>query len=767
MFLFAGCSVTKHLPEGSYLLTKNKVHTSFPDTLHRSWRVSASELERFIPTSQTPNKRIFGMPFFLWVYNLSDTTKNNWWQRTLRKIGEEPVLLDSASTERSRRDMSLYMQSKGFYESNVTDTIKLHKRKASVDYSVTAGEPFKISGVSYLFSDKSLRNIILADSAASLIKPGDRLDRTVMEAERSRVAAYLENLGYYRFSVNNIRYIIDTLGTPHEGHVTINFVQNVVAGQPEDSRIYRIRNVYIDTDYKPMSGTDSVTYDTLYFRGLNFIAPSGVKRNIRYPVIADAITIYQGSIYSREEVRYTSANISNLRYFRNVNILFSDSGEEDDYVTYVGQGGLDSLTDVAEGTLDCYIQCVPMLRQGYKLDVEASTNTNYTGIALQLGYANKNIFKGAEIFDISGRVAYDFTHNSGKKNSYEFGISTSLTYPRALVPFNLNRYSRRYNVSSKVELSFSKQRRPDYDRTLSSLTFGYNWSNGRYTSYTFRPINLSLIKVPWINEDYLNSIKNPYLRNSYTSQMILGMFGSVTYNTQGTGMDQTFTVKGNLETSGNFLNLISVISESRYHYNKDERYYNALGIRYAQYARAEASFVFRQRVRNKGALLWRFLVAGGYAYGNTRSMPFERMIFAGGSTSMRGWQVRTLGPGFVPQQPREFYPNQVGDLKIETTLEQRFPIYGPVYGAIFLDCGNIWSNGKGESDKEARFYFDTFYKQLALNTGLGLRLDFNYFVLRLDWGIQLRNPGWERGHEWIRSLKFSNTALHFGIGYPF
>ncbi len=767
MMISAGCSVASRLPEGSYLLTKNRVDTSFPDTLRRSERVSSSDLMRFIPTTQTPNKRILGIPFFMWVYNLSDSSKNNWWHRTLRRIGQEPVLLDSTATEKSRRDMLLYMQSRGFYDATVTDTVSYRKHKAQVDYSVTAGEPFKISGVSYMFGDKSLRNVILADSVNSLIKAGDLLDRNVMEEERSRVADYLENLGYYRFSVNNIRYLVDTLASPHEGHVTINFVRNVVAGQLEDNRIYRIRNVFVNTNYQPSPVGDSVTYDTVYYQGVNFIAQSGVRRNIRHSVVADAITIYQGSIYSRDEVRYTSANISNLKYFRNVNIIFSEVDEGGDYVTYVGRGDVDSLTSVAEGALDCYIQCMPMLRQGYKVDVEVSSNTNYTGIGLQVGYVNKNIFRGAEVFDINGRIVYDFMHNAGKKNSYEFGISTSLTYPRALVPFNLNRYSRRYNVGTKVELSFSKQRRPDYDRTLSNLSFGYSWGNGRHTNYVFKPINLSLIKVPWINQSYLETINNPYLRNSYTSQMILGMFGSFTFNTQPTGADGTYTIKMNVETSGNFLNLISLASDSRYRHNVDgERYYTALGIRYAQYARAEGSFVFRRRV-DKGALLWRFYLAGGYAYGNTRSMPFERMIFAGGSTSMRGWQVRTLGPGSVPQQSKEFYPHQVGDLKIETNLEQRFPIYGPVNGAIFLDCGNIWYNGRGETDIEARFHFNDFYKQLALNTGLGLRLDFSYFVVRLDWGIQLRNPGWERGHEWIRRFKLSNTALHFGIGYPF
>lgn len=766
--MLCACNVTRKLPESKYLLTKNTIRIEYPDTLPKMERVSPSELERFIPTTQTPNKKIFGAPFFLWVYNLSDTAKSTWFQRTLRRIGEEPILLDSTLTQRSVRDMRLFMNAKGFYDASVSDSVVLKKKKAEVDYSVVAGIPYKISDISYRFQDRSLRNAVLSDTASSLLRVGQLLDRTKMEEERTRIAQNLENLGYYQFSVNNIRYIVDTLQQDYTASVVVNILQNNVANNLENNKIFRIRNIYINSDYDPVAAAaDTIAYDTVQYNGFHYIYRKGVKPNIRPEVLTRAIGIYPNYIYTKTAIDATSYNISNLKYFKNVNILFSETdSEEENYVTFIGNDS-DSLDVTQEGYLDCTILCTPVLKQGYKIEAEASTNANYTGLSLTLGYSNKNIFKGADIFDISLKTAYDFVRAAGKKNSYEIGVSASLTFPRFMVPFKLDRYKKIYNVNSQISLSYNRQQRPDYNRTLSSVAFGYNWSNGKYLSYVFRPINLSLIKVPWISQDYWNSIQNPYLRNSYESQLILGMFGSFNYTTQNTPRIKTISVRVNTETSGNFLNLVSVIRSKARTYRNDENYYKIFGIRYAQYVRSEVNVSFRYKFSEKAALVYRFYAGGGYAYGNTKSMPFERMFFAGGSSSMRGWQVRTLGPGATPEQDDARYPNQVGDLKLETNLEARFPIAGPLRGAVFFDVGNIWSNGKGETNPEARFKFNTFYKQLGFNTGAGLRFDFNYFVLRLDWGIQLHNPGWPAGKRWIQNFKLKNTALHFGIGYPF
>ncbi len=770
MVLFSSCNVTRKLPAGQHLLTKNDISITYPDSLPRKERpVYPDDLRKFIPTRQTPNKRLLGINFFLWIYNLSDTTKHGIFQRFFRKVGEEPVLFDSLSVRQSNKDMRLFMQSAGFYEARVSDTVRYRKKRAFVDYKVSTGIPFKIDSIGYRFDDKSLENIILADTSRSLLKPGSLLSRTVMEQERSRIARMLGNAGYFQFSVNNISYTVDTLSGNYRAKVQINIGRNRNGAEAEDNRIYRIKTIYVIPDYDPARTAAGAAFDTVEYKGYHFIWERGKKQNLRPETIVRALTIYPNLIYSQRTIDYTSSNLTNLKFFKNVNILFRElPADETETVSFIGQEGEESRP-TREGALECTIQCQPILRQGYKVESEISTNANYTGVSLALGYVNKNIFRGAETFDFSVKGAYDFMRATGKKDSYELGFSTSLSFPHLLLPLRVNRRQKLHGVNTRIDVSYSTQRRPDYDRTLSSVSFGYTWTRGRFSNYVFKPISISVINVPWINQAYLNSIQNHYLRNSYQSQLIFGMYGSYSYSTQNTPRINSHALKINAESSGNFLNLLSVMTKAKRVYGAgNDNHYDFLGIRYAQYFRGDLSYVFRHKFNDKGsALVFRLYGGGGRAYGNTRSIPFERMLFAGGSSSMRGWQVRTLGPGGTPEQPDTQYPNQVGDLKLEANMEARFGIFGPLKGALFFDLGNIWSNGKGETNPEARFKLNTFYKQLALNTGIGARFDFNYFILRVDWGIQLRNPGWGAGREWIRSFKFRNTAVHFGIGYPF
>lgn len=776
----AACNVTRKIPDGEYLLTRNRVRILRNDSIPKPDRVSRADMEQFI--KQTPNKRILGFDFYLWLYNLSDTAKNNWKNRWLRRIGEEPVLLDTSLVRRSVRDMDLYLQSVGSFRSSVTDTIRTEGKRAEVDYTVAQSVPYRIGRLSYRFYDKFLEPIVLADTARSLIRPGQTYSRTALEEERQRIVRQLRDQGYYQFSPDNITYVADTAAGDRTVDLTMNVRQreagidkegNIVY---ENHRVYRIREIIVNTQYDPMSLVDSTVrhrYDTLDYHGIRFLR-SGRRTNLRPEVVSRAIDLYPNYLYNESEVKYTHARLVNLKFFRNVSILFSEAeSDPENRVTYVGQGGADTLT-TREGELVCTILCTPMLRQGYKIEGELSTNSNYTGLSLTVGYANKNAFRGAELFDVSVKGVYEFVHAKKKHDSYEIGASTSLTFPRLLLPFRLSRSKRLYNTGTKVEVSISKQRRPDYDRTLSNVSFGYLWSNGRYTNFIFRPIDVNYVKVPWVNQEFLDDIENPYLRNSYQSQLIAGLSASFIYNAQGSPRPVSAAFRLNVETNGNLIGLVSHLTghakEKTVEQNGGtftERYYEIFGIRYAQYVRADLNLSYKFALGEKASLVWRIYAGGGYAYENTHSLPFERMFFAGGSNSMRGWQVRTLGPGNAPETAKNIFPNQVGNIKLETNLEGRFPVIGPLNGAVFFDLGNIWNTGRGNFPAESYFKFNRFYKQLGFNTGLGARFDFGFFLARLDWGLQLHNPDRPAGERWIHKFRFSNTALHFAIGYPF
>lgn len=769
IFIFFGCAPAKKVSEGSYLLRKNNLSLKYSDDVKRSEKsVTSSMLENYIPTSQTPNKRILGAPLYLNAYNLIDSTKHGWFQRIFKKIGEAPIIYDSLTTISSCKEMKMFMQSNGFYYSSISDTTKYKRKKAFVDYKIKSGLPTLISSVKYNFIDKSLEDVIEVDSANSLIKVGVPLSRNILNKESTRIADYLKNMGYYGYSPNNINYLVDTLKEQRKAAITVNIRSSNSKSSDGSSDIYRIRNIYVNSDFSPIK-TDSIKHDTSIYKGIYIINKRGTKQNIRPEVLTSVLTIYPNYIYSKEEIDYTNVNLSNLRFFKSVNIVFKEVANEDSEVIYFTKNTNETIEQINERYVDCTIECVPMKKQSYKIDGELSTNSNYTGISASIGYSNKNLFKGADVFNVSFNTAYDIMHSKSKKNSYEFGVSTSLSLPRLIVPFKIARYNRLNRVQTRIELSYNNQYRPYYHRMLSNAAFGYQWGK-RFSNYVFKPLNVAYIHVPWIDKNFWEGIQNKYLQNSYTSQLIFGMAGSYNYSNGLSQKSLTHNLKINGETSGNFLNLMSVILDSPYKGDLSEggdRYRNAFNVRYSEYFRFDLSYVLNQKIKENGAIVFRIYAGGGYAYNNTKAIPFERMFFVGGASSMRGWQVRTLGPGASPSIINNDYAAQVGNIRLEANLEGRFHVAGPLNGAIFLDCGNVWMNGKGDIPKSQQFRFNTFTKQIALNTGMGARFDFKFFILRLDWGIILRNPGWEAGHEWIRSFSLRNTAVHFGIGYPF
>jgi outer membrane protein assembly factor BamA len=288
--------------------------------------------------------------------------------------------------------------------------------------------------------------------------------------------------------------------------------------------------------------------------------------------------------------------------------------------------------------------------------------------------------------------------------------------------------------------------------------------NGRY-NYQLRPIDINWINVGYIDENFFASLQNEYLRQSYLTQAIVGLSGSYTYNNQNKHIGGNATLlRINFESAGNLLNLL----ERGFSHKTAEGYYNILGVRYSQYLRGDVSLSRKIVLGERSAIAGRIFAGVGVPYGNSTALPFDRLFYVGGSNSMRGWAPRTLGPGNA-QYEETPYPVQMGDMRLEANLELRFPIWGMFHGATFLDLGNVWYLGidNNKVPEQGIFKWDRFYKQLGLNSGLGLRVDIKFVILRLDWGIQLHNPNDPAGQRWIHNFKWRNTALNFGVGYPF
>lgn len=776
--LLSACDITRNFAQNEYLLQRVKIVED--ESAPRNERITSDDVLKYV--RQRPNKHFLGTDFYVWVYSLANPKRDNWWNNFKRKIGEAPVILNEAETDRSVSNLKIYLDSRGYFASSVESRVDtLRNKRAKVEYTLHQGPPYRISSLSYDFQDRFLEPILQPDTTQCLIKVGDIFNVSTLEAERERIANFLLDRGYYNFSVKNISFVADTL----QGNNTVGLKMVIHQKQKgfdsrgnrllDNNMVYRLRNINIYPGYsarRDLQPDKMLEFDTTSYNGLTVLF-NGKAPVVREKILRSVIPLYPNAIYDYSKVSRTYTNIMSMGYFKSVRIDFKpvpESVVDSKLITYVGHPTSASapVHYTNEGYVDCNIYCTPSLKQGIKAELEASTTSSFYGLKAVLGYQNRNIFRGAELLEITGTVGYEYmkARDAKLKHAMEFGLAASLTFPRALI-FHTSPLSSVTAPKTKFEISYNHQNRPYYRRDLSSILWTYTWRNRGHSSFMVRPIGINWVNVGYIDQNYFNSLQNEYLKHSFQSQLIVSLAGGYVYNNARTNTSGNQTiVRFNCELAGNLIDglehLFSRPAEGK-------GYYEILGIRYSQYVRADISASHKIRLGEVTAIAGRLYAGLGYAYGNSDAMPFDRMFYAGGNNSMRGWAPRTLGPGSSPAPTNVVYPTQMGDMKLEANLEFRFPIWNMFHGALFFDVGNIWYIGRdGVSYPESSvFHFNEFYKQLAFNTGLGLRIDIKFAILRLDWGLQLHNPNQPAGQRWIHNFKWKNMALNFGVGYPF
>ena len=465
--IFSGCSVTRKLSDGEYFLQKVKIE----DDKHtpKKERITSYTLEQYV--RQSPNNRFLGTNFYVWAYNLADPQKQNWWNNLKRKIGEEPTLLDLSLTHKSAQNLKTYMDSRGYYASEVSyeiDTTRRAKR-AYVTFRTHQGEPYKISSLSYDFRDKDLAPVITSDTTSSLIKVGQIFDITNLDKERERIASYLNDRGYYNFSVNNIEYRVDTLGGNRQVGIRMIVKRNITGYDErgraisENNRIYRISEINVIPDYDPAQNESeriATLSDTTYYEGLNIIT-HGSKPNVRPTVLHTAIPLTPNATYNASQVDRTYGEIMSLGYFKNARIAFEEvpRGVNDSIsVNYAGEGreaySPRKFEDIKEGYLKCYIMASPTLKHGLNLELEGSTTSSFYGVSATVGYQNRNLFRGVEMLNTAVTFGYEYMKapHIQRRRANELGVTVGLSFPRFILPFHLS--TRNINMPrTKVELS--------------------------------------------------------------------------------------------------------------------------------------------------------------------------------------------------------------------------------------------------------------------------------------------------------------------------
>ncbi len=763
LLLLWGCASSRHVPEGSYLL--DNVHIEINDSTHT---FDTQEMSAYL--RQLPNhKMLWSIKFRLGVYNMSGNDTTKWYNRWVRKLGEPPVIYDSTLTAMGREQLTKAMVNKGFLEAVVeSDTIlDEKKRKVKVRYKLNPGTPHVINSISYNFPDTVFRNIVMQDTGRFVVKPGNMLDRTLLETQREIITENLKNRGYYGFTKEFITFNADTTEGSNlvDLTMTLNPPYENAAGRLMSHEKYLVRNVYFYTDYnsgKDESLKDLPATDTLSYKGITILY--GDRHYLRPEALYESCFITPGRPYRQNEVDRTYQALARYGILKFINIRFLPVGEIGD-----------------EGLLDAYILLTPGKSQTISVELEGTNSEGDLGVAASMTYAHRNIGKGSETLTAKIRGAYESLSGNLEglihDRYMEYSLDMGLNFPKFKAPFLSERFKRRINATTELNASMSYQERPEYTRIISTAGWSYKWTHNRnHNRYVLTPIDINYVYLPESTIDFIDQIApdNPLLRYSYEDHFIMRLGFSFYHSNKKsdapwrTAMQRNiYTIRANAEFAGNLLYLLSNIFAHRDNVRQDP--YKIFGIHYSQYFKINSDFSFLHAFDDRNKMAFHVGLGVGYPYGNSTILPFEKRFYGGGANGVRGWDVRTLGPGRYPgTNSVSDFINQCGDIRFDLSMEYRAKLFWILELAAFIDAGNIWTIHNYPTQPEGMFHFNKFYKELAAAYGLGLRFDFNYFLLRFDLGMKAHNPAinqqpWPLIHpRWHR-----DSSFHFSIGYPF
>lgn len=779
--LSVSCSSLRKIPENESLLIKNKVKVS------PSPAVSKSDVNNLL--IQEPNSRFLGIRLKLGIYNAAKVNKNNWWNNKLREIGEPPCIFDSLSIGQSQQRIIEYANSQGYFSPQIRSEVnrkKRNPRKVSVSYHLDLGKPYTLKDIDIVIHDDSLKRELSNWRNETSLHPGMQYSVNRLDQERSRITEQLQNLGYWAFAKDFISYTADSsLGT-NQMNMIMHIRRpsaNAVDTSSGDLQLlhhkkYYIDNVYIIPVSKSAISSGNNVFDTVVFedvtrkekrRGISGPRYHFLNQGtpiIKYKPIIQKNFIQPGDLYAVKNLNQTYDNLSDLRVFQYTNVTLTEKP-------------YDTTRPYAENNLlDCEIRMIQGSRYGFSVEGQLTTSSGIQGIAANFTFQNRNTFGGGEILNIRVRGAYelqatiDQEKNRTFLNTFETRVEASLEFPRFLLPISLDRFSRFFRPTSNVSLSYSYQQKRDYSRGIFNAYFGYHWKQGRF-EHTLNPIEVSTIQMIKTSSgfqatlDEYKATQNYRLYYQYSDHFILTPRYQFTYNDQSVGEVKDFNhLRLEVETAGN---LLYGFSKAFNKVDQGMEGYKIAGLPFSQYVRAEADYRRHFVFGKKTDLVFRTALGIGYSYANSKSMPYEKGLFIGGNSTIRAWPLYQLGPGSYlhPEGSPSF--ERIGDVMMVFNLEQRFPIAGNLLGAVFLDAGNIWLIRPNEVYPNGEFRANRFYKELALGTGIGLRYDLKFFLLRVDVGIPLRDPALlDVGDVWkVKSLKWSDLLFNFGIGYPF
>lgn len=756
LLFFSACSTTKKLAEGEVLyvgVKKMKIETPAKVKLNGTQKSGVTG-----PLSVKPNNPLYSpyvrtpFPIGLWVYNWNIKKEKGfkWW--LYRKLAKKPVLISDVQPELRLKMVENNMKNFGFYGIRSHYEIipkKRNPRKARISYRVDLPEPFRYGTIQLWGWQPDMDTIVRASMRFSELKTGEQYDINILNEERQRISDRLRNRGYYFFQPDYIEFLVDTTVGNKIADVRISLKQGIPANA---FQVYKIRNVdVVLTGNEGLGGLDSMVCDSVK---IIYEPPVTLKSN----VLVRAVKVRPGQTYSAIRQSRTQAAFVQLGVFKfaNMTITVPDS--------------------IGRNVLDMQISgdfALPIETE-IETDVSSKSN-NLLGPGLTLGVTNRNMFKRAETFGVRLTGSYEWqiggnkeaTGNSGLMNSYELGLNFNLSVPRLLIPrFLQSKRDRR--EQTQFQIGTDLLNRHNYFRMISfwgSATYDFNSSYRNYHSVV--PFKLNYTYLLRTSQAFDSvTLRNPAVAQSFRNQFIPSMSYTYTY-------DRTATYRNpnrlfwqtSLTQAGNIIAGVQYLAGN--HKGEGKR---ILKNRYSQFLKLTSELIGYKAVDNNNQLAMRLMGGIGYAYGNSKVMPYSEQFYIGGSNSIRAFHIRSIGPGsYHPVETKYSYLDQTGDIELEGNIEYRFKIYERFRGALFLDAGNVWLLEKEEQRPGGEFRLKGLPKEIALGTGFGLRYDFSYIVIRADLGIPIHAPyaTGKSGYYNITGSFWKGLVLNLAIGYPF
>jgi len=772
LFSLSACNHTNKVEKrGGYLLVKNTIK-------NRNSYLPSDELEGFIQQNSLTGRLA---PYFrpgIFFYENSLKGKETKFKLFQRKsLGRKPIILDSLLASITTEKLNIYLKNKGFYHANVTKEIKYRRNTAKVTYHITSGEPCIVEKFDFVVADSIMLSYILADAENGKLRKGMIYDTYFLDDERDRIANMLRNNSYFNFSLSDIFYIVDTSNNGYKATVELHTkkIKIEIPGSSDSSNWIQHPRFYINNIYiTPNAGiaSNNQLYDTLAYHyypnkkdtiGKTLYILNSNNLLLKPSFLSSCLKFAPGDAYNQLATNQTYKKFISQSIIGSANINMAVHNP-------------DTASPLEKQWIDCNIRLSRNKLFAFNIGSEGTNSAGRFGMGLNTSIQNRNLFRGAEVISLKLRTSAEIQGSLSNTslgsdkyflifNTLEAGAELSIDFPRILLPYRSKFSSNLQKGLTSVSAGLGFEYRPEYKRKITTAGWSYKWNQGELIKHIFTPVELNYVNIETSTafQLYLDTLTDPQYKSQYTDHLLTMIrYSFILSNVGITKLTNQFFLRINAETSGNMPYFFDKLANNPL---TSDGYYERFGVRYSQYVRFDVDYRKYWKLKYDNTLVFRIIGGIALPYGNSASIPFEKSFWLGGANDMRGWRLRSLGPGGYASSDQNY--DKTGDILIQSSIEQRFPIYSFLLGSLFIDAGNVWLREKSDDFPNGEFKLNSFYKQIAMDMGIGFRFDFSFFIFRIDAAVPFYNPALD--DKWFNTndFRFNKAIWNFGIGYPF